>query len=165
MPEQREPQDQLQPALLDRLTDEEPDKKLEPRLQRVITKKKLREAVLRGSLRVYPGLPGTNVHLGRILLFRKDWLKAKVAYMEALSTNPFDPEVHIALTKIHHELGETALKERTVKAAALLTGMSEPAVENTAWKFMRDPKELSGANVSEPQADTPDAGTPKDGGK
>ncbi|KFE68916.1 peptidase MA family metallohydrolase [Hyalangium minutum] len=123
------------------------------------------EAVLRGSLRVYPGLPGTNVHLGRILLFRKDWLKAKVAYMEALSTNPFDPEVHIALTKIHHELGETALKERTVKAAALLTGMSEPGVENTAWKFMRDPKELSGANVPEPQADTPDAGTPKDGGK
>jgi type VI secretion system protein ImpF len=47
MPEQRVPQDQLQPALLDRLTDEEPDKKLEPRLARVISKKRLREAVLR----------------------------------------------------------------------------------------------------------------------
>jgi type VI secretion system protein ImpF len=47
MPEQRLPQDQLQPALLDRLTDEEPDKKLEPRQQRVISKKRLREAVLR----------------------------------------------------------------------------------------------------------------------
>ncbi len=119
------------------------------------------EAVLRGSLRVYPGLPGTNVHLGRILLFRKDWVKAKAAYMEALSTNPFDPEVHVALTKIHNELGETALKERTVKAAALLTGLSETAVENAAWKFMRDPQELSGSNVSE----TPDAGTAPDGGK
>jgi tetratricopeptide (TPR) repeat protein len=120
------------------------------------------EAVLRGSLRVYPGLPGTNVHLGRILLFRKDWAKAKAAYMEALSTNPFDPEVHVALTKIHSELGETALKERTVKAAALLTGLSETAVENAAWKFMRDPKELSGSNIAE----TPDAGTAApDGGK
>jgi len=119
------------------------------------------EQVLRGSLRVYPGLPGTNVHLGRILLFRKDWVKAKAAYMEALSTNPFDPEVHVALTKIHDELGETALKQRTVKAAALLTGMSETGVENAAWKFMRDPKELSGSNVTE----TPDAGTPADGGK
>jgi predicted Zn-dependent protease len=119
------------------------------------------EAVLRGSLRVYPGLPGTNVHLGRILLFRKDWAKAKAAYMEALSTNPFDPEVHVALTKIHDELGETALKERTVKAAALLTGLSETAIENAAWKFMRDPQELSGSNV--PQ--TPDAGTAPDGGK
>jgi type VI secretion system protein ImpF len=47
MPENLTPQDQLQPALLDRLTDEEPDKKLEPRLQRVISKRRLREAVLR----------------------------------------------------------------------------------------------------------------------
>ena len=47
MPEQRVPQEQLQPALLDRLTDEEPDKKLEPRQQRVISKRRMREAVLR----------------------------------------------------------------------------------------------------------------------
>jgi type VI secretion system protein ImpF len=47
MPDQLPAQDQLQPALLDRLTDEEPDKKLEPRLQRVISKRRLREAVLR----------------------------------------------------------------------------------------------------------------------
>ena len=47
MPEQRTPQEQLQPALLDRLTDEEPDKKLEPRMQRVISKRRMREAVLR----------------------------------------------------------------------------------------------------------------------
>jgi type VI secretion system protein ImpF len=47
MPDQRTPQEQLQPALLDRLTDEEPDKKLEPRQQRVISKKRMREAVLR----------------------------------------------------------------------------------------------------------------------
>jgi type VI secretion system protein ImpF len=47
MPDQRTPEEQLQPALLDRLTDEEPDKKLEPRLQRVISKRRMREAVLR----------------------------------------------------------------------------------------------------------------------
>ena len=47
MPEQRTPEEQLQPALLDRLTDDEPDKKLGPRLQRVISKRRLREAVLR----------------------------------------------------------------------------------------------------------------------
>ena len=47
MPDKLTPQDQLQPALLDRLTDEEPDKKLEPRLQRVISKRRLRDAVLR----------------------------------------------------------------------------------------------------------------------
>jgi type VI secretion system protein ImpF len=47
VPDQRTPQEQLQPALLDRLTDEEPDKKLEPRQMRVMSKKRMREAVLR----------------------------------------------------------------------------------------------------------------------
>ena len=47
MPEQRTPQEQLQPALLDRLTDEEPEKKLEPRQQRVMSKRRMRDAVLR----------------------------------------------------------------------------------------------------------------------
>jgi type VI secretion system protein ImpF len=41
------PQERLQPALLDRLIDDEPEKKLEPREGRVITKSRLREAVLR----------------------------------------------------------------------------------------------------------------------
>ncbi len=40
-------QDRLQPALLDRLADNEPDKKLEPQENRVLTKNKLRQAVLR----------------------------------------------------------------------------------------------------------------------
>jgi type VI secretion system protein ImpF len=47
MPEERTPLEQLQPALLDRLTDDEPDKKLEPRQQRLISKRRMREAVLR----------------------------------------------------------------------------------------------------------------------
>jgi len=41
------PQERLQPALLDRLTDDEPDKKVEPREARVLSKRKLRESVLR----------------------------------------------------------------------------------------------------------------------
>lgn len=47
MAEQLTPQERLQPALLDRLTDEEPDKKVEPREQRVMSKSRLRQAVLR----------------------------------------------------------------------------------------------------------------------
>jgi type VI secretion system protein ImpF len=47
MPDPIAPQDRLQPALLDRLTDDEPDKKVEAREQRVLTKAKLRQAVLR----------------------------------------------------------------------------------------------------------------------
>ena len=40
-------QDRLQPALLDRLTDDEPDKKVEAREARVLSRRRLREAVLR----------------------------------------------------------------------------------------------------------------------
>ena len=40
-------QERLQPALLDRLTDYEPDKKQEPRERRVLSKRQLRESVLR----------------------------------------------------------------------------------------------------------------------
>ncbi|AKJ28875.1 type VI secretion system baseplate subunit TssE [Caldimonas brevitalea] len=41
------PQERLQPALLDRLTDDDPSKTVEPREQRVLSKTRLREAVLR----------------------------------------------------------------------------------------------------------------------
>jgi type VI secretion system protein ImpF len=41
------PQERLQPALIDRLTDLEPAQKLEPREQRVMSRSRLREAVLR----------------------------------------------------------------------------------------------------------------------
>jgi type VI secretion system protein ImpF len=41
------PQERLQPALLDRLTDDEPDKRAEPRERRVMSKSRLRQAVLR----------------------------------------------------------------------------------------------------------------------
>jgi type VI secretion system protein ImpF len=47
MAEQLTPQERLQPALLDRLTDDEPDKRLEPREHRVLSKSRLRQAVLR----------------------------------------------------------------------------------------------------------------------
>jgi type VI secretion system protein ImpF len=41
------PQERLQPALLDRLIDDDPDKQLEPREARLINVRKLRAAVLR----------------------------------------------------------------------------------------------------------------------
>lgn len=40
-------QDRLQPALLDRLTDDEPHQSQEPREQRLVSKSRLRQAVLR----------------------------------------------------------------------------------------------------------------------
>jgi type VI secretion system protein ImpF len=47
MANQLTPQERLQPALLDRLTDEEPHNHQEPRERRVFSKNRLRQAVLR----------------------------------------------------------------------------------------------------------------------
>ena len=47
MAEQLTPQERLQPALLDRLTDDEPEKQEELRENRVMSKSRLRQAVLR----------------------------------------------------------------------------------------------------------------------
>ena len=47
MPEPLQPQDRLHPALLDRLTDEEPDKRQEPPEARVLSKSRMRQSVLR----------------------------------------------------------------------------------------------------------------------
>lgn len=129
------------------------------------------EQVLRGSLRVHPGSPSTNVHLGRILLFRKDWPKAKQAYLEALSADPFDPEIHVALTRVHAALGETALLARTKAASALLTGMTPQEVDQMAQDFMHEDSELVGGEDPVTREDkgkdaTPAPATPpkKDGG-
>ncbi len=119
------------------------------------------ETVLRGSLRVHPGTPQTNVHLGRIFLFRQDYPKAKTAYLEALAANPFDPEIHLALTRIHGALGETALVTRTRAATALLTGLKPDEVDRAAQAFLREEGALSDMNVGGPDAPAapaPDAG-------
>ena len=47
MAEQKPPQERLQPALLDRLTDDEPGNRQEPLEARVLSKRRLRQSVLR----------------------------------------------------------------------------------------------------------------------
>lgn len=71
MAEHRTPQERLQPALLDRLTDEEPDKKLEARDERVLSKSRMRQAVLRdlawlfNATRLEASVDLTNAPLAR----------------------------------------------------------------------------------------------------
>ena len=72
------PQDRLQPSLLDRLTDDEPDKRAEPPERRVLTLARLRECTLRDlnwlfnatqmataqALEHYPHVSGSVVNYG-----------------------------------------------------------------------------------------------------
>jgi type VI secretion system protein ImpF len=72
------PHDRLQPSLLDRLTDDEPDKRTEPPERRVLTLSRLRECTLRDlnwlfnatqlataqALEAYPHVAGSVVNYG-----------------------------------------------------------------------------------------------------
>lgn len=90
------------------------------------------EKVLLGSLRLYPSSASTKVHLGRIYLSRNEYEKAKASYLEALSSDPFDPEIHLALLHAYEALGDKPRAEREKKAAALLTSLSPKEVEAIA---------------------------------
>lgn len=96
------------------------------------------QGVLEGSLTMHPGSGPTNVHLGRLALRRGDWPKAKKAYQAALDVNPFDPEIHVALVRVHAQLGDRPLQERARGHAALLLGTDEKHVEALAKALGRD---------------------------
>lgn len=90
----------------------------------LLSLKRLDEAqkVLEGAVVMHPGSAQTQVHLGRLYLERKDFTRAKGAYLAALAVDPFDPEVHLALLRVGMALSDTPLTERARKAVALLTG-------------------------------------------
>jgi len=104
------------------------------------------EKVLIGSLKVHPGSSATEVHLGRIYLVRQDWKKAKGAYLDALSSDPFDEEIHFALLRIHDALGEKDGAARARKAASILTGLQPADVDQVAKGFGQE-KDLSNVDL------------------
>lgn len=94
------------------------------------------EKVLQSSLRLHPGAAATNVHLGRIYLARKDYASAKRSYLDALSSDPFDEEIHIALAGIAESTRDKALLERSVHASSLLIGQPPDRVKALAKQFL-----------------------------
>lgn len=103
------------------------------------------ERVLEGSLRVHPGSPYTNVHLGRIYLARQDWAKAQKAYLEALSSDPFDEEIHFALLRANSQLGNKALADRARAAAMKLTGLTAEAVDRVSQQMAKPQAQVTAA--------------------
>jgi tetratricopeptide (TPR) repeat protein len=117
------------------------------------------EAVLRGSLKTHPGSGPTSVHLGRILLRKSDYAKAKEAYLDALAVNPFDPEVHLALYRCAEQLKDNALAARAKAALLTLEPKIEPkAVATLAAAFAKD-DDLSDVKIAPEAHPLPDAGT------
>jgi hypothetical protein len=98
------------------------------------------------------------VHLGRILLRKSDFTRARDAYLDALAVNPFDPEVHLALYRCYDALNDAPLRERVKKAFMVLAPkVQEREIANLAKQFARD-DDLSRDDM------VPVKGAPGDGG-
>ncbi|MBL8953469.1 MAG: tetratricopeptide repeat protein [Myxococcaceae bacterium] len=110
------------------------------------------EKVLRGSLTMHPGSGPTSVHLGRILLRKADFTKARDAYLDALAVNPFDPEVHLALYLCFDKLGDAKMKARAQAGFLMLMPKIDPKkLPELAREFAKD-DDLSHVDIGEPPA-------------
>jgi tetratricopeptide (TPR) repeat protein len=83
------------------------------------------EQVLQGALRLHPGSPTTNVHLGRIYLFKKQFDRAR----------------------IETALGSKDLAQRARTAAIVLTGLPAEMVDRVVSSLGKNDRELSDANL------------------
>src|SRR5258706_16418679 len=91
MADQPPPQERLQPALLDRLTDDEPDKKLEPREARVLSKRRMRESVLRDLAWLFNATQLESVNpLARAPLVRRSVLNFGLPAMSGKVSSSLD---------------------------------------------------------------------------
>jgi tetratricopeptide (TPR) repeat protein len=116
------------------------------------------ERVLVGSLLMHPGSASTNVHLGRIRLRQKAWDKAKLAYLDAVAVNPFDPEVQVALFATAQATADGALQKRTLEAGKLLLKLDDKSFLELVKRFA-NLEDLANVDVSaNPQPSRPDAG-------
>ena len=78
------------------------------------------EKELLRSLELYPGDPLTNLNLARVKMQQGLAADAKPYLERAISTNPFDPEVHARLAAVAKELGDDPLVQQASRALTLL---------------------------------------------
>ncbi|MBL9039518.1 MAG: tetratricopeptide repeat protein [Archangium sp.] len=119
--------------------------------------------VLKSALESHPGSAGTNVHLGRIALRKKDWALARTAYTDALAVNPFDPEVSVGLLKVGRAMSDATLAERGLSNVRLLLSLTEHEATLLAQRFGSTGDLVGDDLEAGPTSTAVDAGT-ADGG-
>jgi type VI secretion system protein ImpF len=120
------PQERLQPALLDRLTDHEPDKKLEPREQRVMAKGKLRQAVLRDLAWLFNSTQlEAEVDLSQLPFVRRSVVNYGLPALSgkpasSLSANDLERAIHQAIVNFEPRILASSLRVKAVIQAERL---------------------------------------------
>lgn len=80
------------------------------------------ESVLLATKAFFPGDPFTNLNLARVKMQSGKVREAEPFLVQAVSVNPFDPEVQGRLLSVAKEKGDEDLARRSARALALLTG-------------------------------------------
>lgn len=126
MAEQLAPQDRLQPALLDRLTDDEPDSKQEPREARVLSKSRMRQSVLRDLAWLFNSTRlEAVVDLGRVPFVRRSVLNFGLPALSGSTASSLDVTelaraVREAIITFEPRILPATLEVRTVLEAGSL---------------------------------------------
>lgn len=120
------PMERLQPALLDRLTDDAPERKQEPREARVISSQKLRAAVIRdlgwllNATRPHPGVDGDDApHAERsVINFGLPALSGETA--STLDIGGLESRLRRAIVDFEPRIDPATLRVRALAAQDLL---------------------------------------------
>lgn len=120
------PQERLQPALLDRLTDEEPTRTHEPPDRRVMSKSRLRQAVLRDLAWLFNSTkPTARVDIGQIPNVRRSVLNFGLPPLSGRAASSLDvTELEKAIRQAILDFEPRILPETLeVRAIALQSGL------------------------------------------
>ncbi len=80
------------------------------------------ESLLQASLRPFPEVAQTHLHLGEVYLAEQRWARARDELLRANAIDPFDPRVHAGLAQADLQLSDPAGRARELAALAQLTG-------------------------------------------
>ena len=115
-------QDRLQPALLDRLTDDDPQARAEPADQRVMSRARLREAVLRDLSWLFnTSAPSDDGTLERYPHARRSVLNYGLPPLSGLTASSIDPPALEALVKRAILDHEPRILAKTLRVEALVS--------------------------------------------
>ena len=91
---------------------------------RAVGDDKRAEALLKSSLKLFPGLPQTNLALGELYFEGGRLLEARARFIAVIGVDPFDPKPHERLIDIYRSLSQAALEAQAREALKLITGQA-----------------------------------------
>jgi len=135
MPDQRTPQERLQPVLLDRLTDDEPQTTAEPRERRVLSKNRMRQAILRdlawlfNTTRMDDDMDGASLPYARrsVVNFGLPALSGQTA--SSIEIIDLEKSIRQAILEFEPRILANTLRVRAVEGAAHLDNHNIIGVE------------------------------------